>query len=359
MKGANFGAAWKALRGTEKRSYTDLSVSAMLARAQGVKGDPRETAAAQTAAGILGRSLAAAKVEPDTPASRALTPKVLYSMGRSLILEGESVWFIETDGGGAVSLRRAVSWDIAGTVRRWIYAVDLAGPTGSERRVVPADGVVHVRLNEDPAQPWRGRSPFAEASASSRLAGAVEGTLANEAEAGSGQLIPAPIAGMDKDDLSELRKDLREAADGKPMLVPAWEDSYQSPDAKAKGAAQTDWKQRKIGFQPDQWSVALREDLADSLLSAAGVPVDLATGGATTTARRESWRQWLHGAVDPVARILADEFRAKLEPGLSLEFGRLFASDISGRARAFGSLVASGMDVERAAGLSGLLQTED
>ena len=355
MKGANFGAAWKALRGTEKRSYTDLSVAAMLARASGVKGDPRATAAAQTAAGILGRSLAAATVEPDTAASRALTPRVRYNMGRSLILEGESVWLIETDG-GAVSLRRAVTWDVAGTVRRWVYGVDLAGPTGSERRVVPADGVVHVRLNEDPAQPWRGRSPFAEASASARLAGAVEGTLANEAEAGSGQLIPAPIAGMDGDDLSALRKDLREA-EGKPVLVPAWEDSYQSGDAK--GAAQTDWKQRRIGFQPDQWSVALREDLADSLLSAAGVPVDLAVGGATTTARRESWRQWLHGAVDPVARILADEFRAKLEPGLSLEFGRLFASDISGRARAFQSLVGGSMDAERAAGLSGLLQSED
>ena len=347
--------AWRAFRGeTETRNYTDLSVHAMVARARGVSGDPRATAGAQTAAGILARALAAATVTPDTAATRALTPRVRFNMGRSLILEGESVWALEV-AGGAVTLRRAASWDIAGSPRRWVYGVDIAGPSGSERRTVPADGVVHCRLNEDGAQPWRGRSPFAEASASSRMAGAMEGLLANEAEAGSGQLIPAPIAGMEPKDLAALREDLR-TANGKPMLVPAWEDSYQS-DVKSGNAA-SEWKQRRIGFQPDQWSVSLREDLGDSLLSAAGIPVDLHAGGATTTARRESWRQFLHGTVQPVAEILADEFRAKLDPGITLSFDRLFASDISGRARAFQSLVGGGMDAGKAAALSGLIVEE-
>ena len=50
---------------------------------------------------------------------------------------------------------------------------------------------------------------------------------------------------------------------------------------------------------------------------------------------------------------------AKLDvAGLALDFSSLFASDITGRARAFGSMVNGGMDIERAAGLSGLLAGE-
>ena len=41
-------------------------------------------------------------------------------------------------------------------------------------------------------------------------------------------------------------------------------------------------------------------------------------------------------------------------PGLRLSFDRLFASDLSGRARAFQSLTGGGMEAERAAELAGL-----
>ena len=63
----------------------------------------------------------------------------------------------------------------------------------------------------------------------------------------------------------------------------------------------------------------------------------------------------MHGAVQPLADLLAAELAVKLDvPGLRLTFDRLFASDLSGRARAFGSLVQAGMDADRAARLAGL-----
>ena len=56
---------------------------------------------------------------------------------------------------------------------------------------------------------------------------------------------------------------------------------------------------------------------------------------------------------------MAAELADKLErPGLALDFSGLFASDITGRARAFGSLATGGMDIERAAALSSLLAGE-
>ena len=44
---------------------------------------------------------------------------------------------------------------------------------------------------------------------------------------------------------------------------------------------------------------------------------------------------------------------------MSLSFDSLMASDIMGRARAFQSMVGGGMEIERAASLSGLMMTED
>ena len=74
------------------------------------------------------------------------------------------------------------------------------------------------------------------------------------------------------------------------------------------------------------------------------------TGGAS--ALREAWRQFLHGSVAPVARQVQYELRSKLDsPDLSLNFDSLFASDLSGRARAFQSMVGGGMDIAKAASL--------
>ena len=45
-------------------------------------------------------------------------------------------------------------------------------------------------------------------------------------------------------------------------------------------------------------------------------------------------------------------------PSLRLDFPALLASGITGRARAFASMVQAGMEMERAAALSGLLAGE-
>ncbi|MCY4511367.1 MAG: hypothetical protein OXG35_31050 [Acidobacteria bacterium] len=41
-----------------------------------------------------------------------------------------------------------------------------------------------------------------------------------------------------------------------------------------------------------------------------------------------------------------------------MSFDRLFAGDLSGRARAFQSLVGGGMDPGKAAGLAGLMESD-
>ena len=90
----------------------------------------------------------------------------------------------------------------------------------------------------------------------------------------------------------------------------------------------------------------------------AAVPVELAELGQGTAAR-EAWRRFLHATIDPLGKLVAEELTEKFEFPVSLNFDSLMASDISGRARAFQSMVGGGIEITKAAALSGLMMTED
>ena len=86
------------------------------------------------------------------------------------------------------------------------------------------------------------------------------------------------------------------------------------------------------------------------------VPLSCSRVGPMVRRRRESWRTFLHGTLQGAADVVATELSEKLEVPVKLNFNRLFASDIQGRARAFASLVGKGgkgLDTERAATLAG------
>lgn len=56
--------------------------------------------------------------------------------------------------------------------------------------------------------------------------------------------------------------------------------------------------------------------------------------------------------------MVALELSEKFETDVTLSFDRLFAADLSGRARVFQSMVGAGMDINRAAALAGLMDTD-
>ena len=99
--------------------------------------------------------------------------------------------------------------------------------------------------------------------------------------------------------------------------------------------------------------MSLRSDAALAVLAACGVPPELVQGRGDGTARREAWRQFLHGTLQGTADVVGAELAEKLETPVTLSFDRLFASDIQGRGRAYQSMTAGGMEPERAARLAG------
>ena len=346
-------------RETRSTSYTDAVVASILSRATGgAQGDVLSTGAVEAASALVGRAFASATLNPAMP---AVTPAILGIIGREIIRRGECVFAIDVDRETGLRLTPASSWDISGgpEPESWSYRVDLAAPGGTVSRVVLGAGVVHVRPYVEPSAPWRGLSPIASASLTARLLSETEAALADESSGTRGHVIPLPQgnAGDDDDDdaddsLSKLQADIAKLKGGTALV-----ETAAAGFGEGRGAApQADWKPQRIGANPPDSLRQLRGDAEMCLLGAMGVPVELISARSDGAAVREAWRRFAHSTLAPLGEHVAAELAEKLDrPGLALDFHGLFASDITGRARAFNSMVQGGMDVAKAATLSGLI----
>ena len=350
-------------RRLEKRNFTVSALDRAANAALGIasEADVAGTAAATVAAGTYGRAFAAAEVSPSVERT-GLTPAAMAQIGAAFISHGESVWLISIEG-GEVRLHRAASWLITGTgpdPDNWRYDLMLPGPSQIERVIVPAEAVLHPRVNMDPSAPHRGRSPLALAGYSAAALANTERQLAEELSGPSGMLIPAPL-----DALGSVREDgtdplgALEAAIGSLAGGTALVPTLSRAELTGGAGVAADWRSVRIGANPPESVVTLRGDGHDALLAACGVPPQLFSGGAQANSAREALRQFLHLAISPVARVLEVEARTKLEAAVALDFTALHASDVQGRARSFKSLVDGGMSLQDAAAASGILIGED
>lgn len=349
---------------TERResSYTDAVVQSILQSAGGAGSfagsfaAPAATGALEACSSIVARCFAAADVQGPEHLTRALTPAVLSMIGRALIRSGEILYAIDTEG-GRFSLLPCSSFDVSGGAfpESWRYRLSLSGPS----RIVtldpvPAAGVVHVMLQGDPERPWRGVGPLQSARLAGRLSAEVSAALGDEVSGPRGHLLPVPIEGGDGS-LDELKAGIRTLA-GSIATVES-----QGSTGWADGGAtrpHKDWQPVRLGADPPTALVALAETASMSVFAACGIPYSLAVD-STSTGARESYRRLLHSTIVPMARIVESELSDKLGASIRLNFDSLFAGDLSGRARAFQSLVGGGMDVSKAAGLAGLMDPTD
>ena len=227
----------------------------------------------------------------------------------------------------------------------------MPGPDVTATITAPGAGVLHFRFATDPRRPWEGIAPLSWASSTGRLSGALEQALAGEAAGPFGHVIPTPDVATDRTDLKADLEKLRGGIKLVETTASGWGDSRAA-------APQADWKQQRIGADPPASVVSLRSDAAQAVLSACGVPPPLVAPGDGTAAR-EAWRRFLHGTIHPLGETIREEAAEKLGvPDLAISFDRLFASDLSGRARAFQSMVNGGMALDTAAGLAGLMESE-
>ena len=179
------------------------------------------------------------------------------------------------------------------------------------------------------------------------LSAALAGALKDEASGPVGNLLPIPSDGADET-IVELRSDITKAK-GKTLLVEAgdWGGAPGGPSAAAG------WEPRRLGAEPPPALVSLMTAATNEVYAACGLSGSLfsaqSAGGA-----REAWRQMLYGVVAPLGKLVSSELTDKLETSVSLTFDELRGADITGRARAYQSLVGAQMEPTAAARLTGL-----
>ncbi len=338
--------------------FTEELVQLIARRAGGSASiaKPSHTAAAETAYGLVQRSFALARVKgPETLAS-AVRGRTLADSARWLFSQGEAVWLIKVDR-GRLRLYPASTWYVDGGIDpdSWIYDITITGPTNRTLNVrVPAAGVLHFRYSYDPAFPWKGIGPLQNALIAGKISAEIAQSMANEASGPVGHLLPMPnIDGQDSN-VEELKRDLRDLQ-GSLAIVESLKGGLNS---ETMGAAPADWMCRRIGPEFTQYLEAAYRESYQQALGVFGVPTAM-VNATNQAALREAWRVWLFGTVAPLGELIAQELREKLDPGLTLDWEELRASDVQGRARAFQSMVGGGMPIERAAALSGLLIEDD
>ena len=222
-------------------SFTDSLVAQIVSQASGgTLARPSGTGALEASASIIARCFAAAQISGPPHFIAALGPSVMSMIGRSLIRQGEILFAIEVRDDGRVELVPAASWDVTGDSdpSSWSYRLVLGGPSRlTTLSPVPANGMIHIRLQADAEQPWRGISPLASAAIAGRLSAETMQSLADEASGPRGFLLPSPVDGNDPT-VSALKADIRSLR-GKVALVEStssgWAPMARNRDQKEIG----------------------------------------------------------------------------------------------------------------------------
>ena len=178
--------------------------------------------------------------------------------------------------------------------------------------------------------------------------------LADEASGPRGILLPTPVDGADPT-IATLKSDIR-SLKGKAALVESTSAGWAADGAGQR--PKSDWEPRRLGASPGAPLIALADLASREIYAACGIPLGVVTD-SEGTGQREGFRRLLHSTIMPLGRIVSEELTRKFEVDIGLSFDGLFAADLSGRARAFQSLVNGGMDTTKAASLAGLMQAED
>ena len=293
--------------------------------------------------------------------SPAVNHAIASRLARELMLTGESLRLIEIRD-GQVKLLEVSDWTIsseAGAVSPsdWMYKVTLPAPGGSVTRNIPSDGVIHIRLHVDPAEPWKGRNPLAACPAFADASKRLERFLEIELRTPVGKIIPVPQAQSDyetadgtvESHLKTLKEGLQKL-DGK-IATP---ETFQNTGDGGRSPAR-DWVPQPLqpvfpASLPD-----VLEATRSSVYAACGTPTALLNAGAAST--REAFRVFLVSCLRPVCELICEEMDRKLETQIVFDFGALIAGDMTAKARATKGLVEAGVALPDALTMAGLSPT--
>ena len=192
-------------------------------------------------------------------------------------------------------------------------------------RVVPAEGVIHVRWHCDSTRPWAGRSPLRTARLSAEVAAAAEISM-------KGKSLPSGRPGSCRRQAATLiRLPRRRRSFGKAAFE-AWPGRARLADN-----LRADPKPEIMGPAPTPGTVDVRRTAAVEIAAACGIPPPLIDAQAAGQGQREAYRRFALLTIAPALRIAAAEIAGearctRLAPGRFRAGGN--RPDIAGARRA-------------------------
>ena len=343
-------------------TYSSLRLASLTSRVNGsMHGNAIGTAAVEASGLLYGAAMAAAEVVGDERVRNAVTPRVLSAIARSWMRTGESCHVVRVRG-SIVKLLPVSNWYIAGAdpdPNTWIYRVSVPTPDGVQWYAVGRAGLAHSQWSFSEHQPHIGVAPWQSCPLSSSVYAGIEKQVGQMAGGPHGFLMPTPDTGADEqeedDELSAFELGIRDLA-GSMALVPTMGSGFAEDRSEARTGAQ-DWQMRQMAYDPSQHLVQLRQDVETSIYSASGIPRALVAAVAGNgQGMRESWRQFVLGAVTSKARELANILSETLDSRVRFTHRGLWAHDIASRASAYARMTSgdAALDQATARRLSGL-----
>ena len=351
---------WPFSSRSEKRSSVgDAVTSWALSQASVKAANSGSTAAIECAAGLLSRSLADAEVVGESWVQDALNPAVRAQMGRSLIRDGSSMSLIQSDMTGIILLPVS-SWTPAGGDKpsTWIFTVHVNGPTSMRTLTLPGAGLLFLRWGSSASAPYAARGPVSWASTTAKMSAETERSIGDEASGPIATLIPLPESGMgsgDIDPTADIRKKIANAR-GDAVTLPTTRQGWAEGAAAAPAR---DWAgNNRLGPNWPASMATIQAQAFAHMLGSCGIPPDLFSPGSNSQGQKEALRRYHLSTVIPLSKQIAYEATMKLETSVSFRFD-CYPKDMTGRATSFQKLVAGGMELERAAALSGVLADDN
>ena len=342
---------WTKTENYQDSSYTSALIASLLRQVRGRTAGTAltsETGALESAAGLVGRAFMACEVVGDPMYTRALTPQVMEMIGRGLVRRGDLVFYLDTSDGLHLLPAQTHSIDGGPMPSGWAYDLTLAGPGEiTTMRPVRAEGVLHFRYGCDVETPWRGNAPLGVARAIGDLTAEVSTYLTQESGSPRGSFLSTPKDGEDAT-ISELKADVK-TAQGAMLFVESMSENWESG-----GQPAGDWGVKHFGPSVGAGMVEVAKMARSEALGALGLNEALFMG-ADSAALREAWRLALFSLIAPLGHLVESELQDKIDPGISLSWTELRASDLAGRARAFQALVNGGKTVDEATQIAGLM----
>ncbi len=337
-----------------RASYSNAAVDALLSGATQAPAEASATAAAAAGIRAISDPFAVANVTPIALAS-VLNSSFLVDMARRVLLTGNAVYMLDVDENGALDLVSTSSWEISGGYKpsTWVYRVDLARPSGEPvTRMIPAEGVVHVRVGAKSISPWAGVSPLRECGLTSDALASLDRSLGLDASPPAGLLMALP------DGATQAQMDMTGVALGSGRgaisVMQTTAQGFGAGKQAAPSGPASDYRQIRYGPELQQANIYAHDQLTSSVLNALGVSERRFSGEGP--GQREGYRLTMLGPVQALAAVIEAELSSALGQTVELDFEKTRALDSGQRARGVQALVNAGSTLADALDIMGLLQ---